>query len=211
MIYELRTYSAAAGQLGAVVKNSAEIGRPIRGDDYGKLEGYWTTEIGPLGRVMHLWSYESLDERRRLRAALARNRAWVEEYTSVARGQIVRQEVRLMEAFLPFKAPETEGNVYELRNYRTQVGRVREWAGHFADVMPARERHSRNVGGWITEAGQPNEVCHLWAYPDLNARAAARGAAGKDPEWQAFLKKSAHLIVEAHSTILLPAPHSPLQ
>ena len=25
--------------LGAVVKNSAEIGRPIRGDDYGKLEG----------------------------------------------------------------------------------------------------------------------------------------------------------------------------
>ena len=211
MIYELRTYSAAPGQLGTVVKNSAEIGRPIRGDDYGKLEGYWTTEIGPLGRVVHLWSYESLDERRRLRAALAENRAWVEEYIAVMRDRIVLQEVRLMEAFLPFKAPEEGGNVYELRCYRTRVGRVREWAGYFAEAMPARERHSRNVCAWVTEAGQPNEVCHLWAYPDLNARASARGAAGKDPEWQAFLKKSAHLIVEAHSTILLPAAHSPLQ
>ena len=211
MIHELRTYSVAAGQLDAVVKNSAEVGRPIRGDDYGQLEGYWTTEIGPLGQVVHLWRYESLEERRRLRAALARNRAWVEEYLPVLRTQLVRQDVRLMEPFLPFKAPESGGNVYELRNYRTQVGRVREWAGYFAEAMPARERHSRNVGAWVTEAGQPNEVCHLWAYPDLNARAAARGAAARDPQWQAFLKKSAHLIVEAHSTILLPAPHSPLQ
>lgn len=211
MIYELRTYTAAPGQIRAVVKNSAEVGRPIRGDDYGKLEGYWSTEIGPLGQVMHLWSYESLEERQRLRAALAENRAWVEDYLSVLRPQLVRQDIRLMNAFLPFKAPENEGNVYELRNYRTQVGRVREWAGHFADVMPARERHSRNVCAWVTEAGQPNEVCHLWAYPDLNARASARAAAARDPDWQAFLEKSAHLIVEAHSTILLPAPHSPIQ
>ena len=93
----------------------------------------------------------------------------MEDYLSVLRTQIVLQEVRLMEAFLPLKAPEQEGNVYELRNYRTQVGRVREWAGYFAEVMPARERHSPNVGAWVTEAGQPNEVCHLWAYPDLNA------------------------------------------
>ena len=41
---------------------------------------------------------------------------------SVLRTQIVLQEVRLMEAFLPFKAPPEAGNVYELRNYRTQVG-----------------------------------------------------------------------------------------
>ena len=211
MIYELRTYSVTGGQLGTVVKNSAEVGRAARGDDYGKLEGYWTTEIGQLGQVVHLWSYESLDERRRLRAALMKNREWVEDYVPVLRPLLLRQDVRLMEAFLPFKAPKQTGNVYELRCYRAQVGRIREWARNFSEVMPARERYSSNVGAWISEAGQPNEVCHLWAYADLNARAAARGAAGKDPEWQAFLKKSAHLIVEAHSTILLPAPHSPLQ
>lgn len=211
MIHELRTYSVAGGQIGTVVRNSAEVGRAARGDDYGKLEGYWTTEIGQLGQVVHLWSYESLDERRRLRAALTENRAWVEDYLPLLRPLILRQDVRLMEAFLPLKAPERAGNVYELRCYRTQVGRVREWARNFAEVMPARERYSRNVGAWVTEAGQPNEVGHLWAYPDLNARASARAAAGKDPEWRAFLAQNAPLIVEAHSTILLPAPHSPLQ
>ncbi len=211
MIHELRTYSVAGGQLGTVVRSSAEVGRPARGDDYGKLEGYWTTEIGQLGQVVHLWRYESLEERRRLRAALTENRAWVEDYLPLVRGLVLRQDIRLMEAFLPFKAPEAAGNVYELRCYRTQVGRVREWARHFAEAMPARERYSRNVGAWVTEAGQPNEVCHLWAYSDLNARASARAAAGKDPVWRAFLAQNAPLIVEARSTILLPAPHSPLQ
>jgi hypothetical protein len=54
-------------------------------------------------------------------------------------------------------------------------------------------------------------VCHLWAYPDLNARAEARGAAMKDPAWQEFLKKGPPLLEEMHSTIMLPAPHSPLK
>ena len=210
MIHELRTYSIAAGQLGTVVKNAGETGRAIRGDGYGRLEGYWTTEIGPLGKVVHLWSYPSLDERRRLRAALARNRAWVEEYLPLLHPHLVRQEIRLLDPFLPFKAPERAGNVYELRCYRVRAGRVREWADLFRAVMPVRERYSKNVGAWVTEAPQPNEVCHLWAYPGLDARMAIRAEVGKDPDWQAFLKRSAPLVEEAHSTILLPAPHSPL-
>ena len=211
MIHELRTYRIAAGRLAAVVKNAAEIGRAIRGDEYGRLEGYWTTEIGPLGQVVHLWSYPSLDERRRLRAELMQNRAWVDEYLPALLPDLVRQEIRLLDPVLPCKAPEQAGNVYELRCYRARAGRVREWAGLFTEVMPVRERYSKNVGTWVSEAPQPNEVCHLWAYPDLNARMAIRAEVGKDPDWQAFLKRSAPLIEEAHSTILLPAAHSPLQ
>ncbi len=70
MIYEMRTYTVAAGEMQTVVKNAGEVAREVRGDNFGKLEGYWITEIGPLGQVMHLWSYESLDERSRLREAL---------------------------------------------------------------------------------------------------------------------------------------------
>jgi len=77
--------------------------------------------------------------------------------------------------------------------------------------MPEREKYSKVVGLWATDAGQPNEVCHIWAYPDLNARAAARGNALKDPAWQEFLGKGTQLLEEMHSTIMLPAPHSPLQ
>mgnify|MGYP006198886163 CR=1 FL=1 len=54
------------------MKAAAEIGRPVRGNDYGVNHGYWTTEFGPLNQVWHLWSYESMAERDRLRAELAR-------------------------------------------------------------------------------------------------------------------------------------------
>jgi len=54
-------------------------------------------------------------------------------------------------------------------------------------------------------------VCHIWAYPDLNARAEARGNAMKDPAWQEFLKVGLPLLEEMQSTIMLPAPHSPLK
>ena len=47
MIYEMRTYTVAAGELPTVVKNAGEVAREVRGDNFGKLEGYWITEIGP--------------------------------------------------------------------------------------------------------------------------------------------------------------------
>jgi hypothetical protein len=211
MIYELRAYTLRTGKAPEAARNAGEIGRRIRGDDYGKLEGYWLTEIGPLNQVVHLWSYESLDERQRLRGALAENEAWRNEYLPLLRPHLVQQEVRLMHSILGPKAPERTGNVYELRCYQTEVGRAREWAKLISDYMPAREKYSKNVALWVVEAADPNEVCHIWAYDDLNARMAARGAAAQDPEWQEFLATSAPLLLRMQSTIMLPAAHSPLQ
>jgi hypothetical protein len=124
----------------------------------------------------------------------------------------VRQDVRLLNAVRPPVAPDTTGNIYEFRNYRAKTGgAVRKWLEAFTAVLPAREKYSKIVGLWQTEAGQPNEVCHIWAYPSLNARAEARANALKDPAWQEFLGKGPSLLEEMHSTIMLPAPHSPLR
>ena len=212
MIYELRTYTVKPGTLGDMVKASSTASRDIRGDEYGKLEGYWSTEIGPLNQVMHLWSYPDFNERARLRGELGKNPRWTGEYIPLIRPLIVRQDIRLLNAVRAPVAPATAGNVYEFRNYRTKpLGVVRQWLEIFTAVLPAREKYSKMVGLWQTEAGQPNEVCHIWAYPDLNARAEARSSAMKDPAWQEFLGKSGPMLEEMHSTIMLPAPHSPLQ
>ena len=110
---------------------------------------------------------------------------------------LVRQDVRLLNAIRPPVAPATSGNVYEFRNYRARTGgAVRQWIEHFTGVLPEREKYSKIVGLWQTEASQPNEVCHIWAYPSLNARAEVRGAALKDPAWQAFLAKGMPLLDE---------------
>jgi len=211
MIYELRTYTVKPGTVGDMVKAASTLSREIRGDNFGKLEGYWFTEIGPLNQVMHLWSYSDFNERARLRAELARNARWTGEYVALIRPFLARQEVRLLNAIKPPVAPASTGNIYELRNYRARPLAARDWIAAFTAALPAREKYSKIVGLWQTETGQPNEVCHIWAYPSLNARAEARTNASNDPVWKEFLGKGPAFLEEMHSTIMLPAPHSPLQ
>jgi len=211
MIYELRTYTLRQGALADVVKAASTVSRDIRGDNYGKLEGYWQTEIGPLNQVMHLWSYQDPNQRARLRAELGKNPRWVAEYIPLIRPHLVRQEARLLNGVRAPTAPERTPNIYEFRNYRARPGAAQQWLQLFTEALEVRETYSKIVGLWATEAPQVNEVCHIWAYPDLNARAAVRAAVAKDPGWQEFLKGSTGLLEEMHSTVMLPAPHSPLK
>jgi len=194
------------------VKAASTVSRDIRGDNYGKLEGYWSTDIGPLNQVMHLWSYSDFNERARLRKELAANPRWHQEYTPLIHPLLMRQDIRLLNAIRAPVAPASPGNIYEFRNYRAKTGgAVWQWLDAFTAALPAREKYSKIVGLWQTEAGQPNEVCHIWAYPSLNARTEARAAALEDPAWQDFLGKASPLLDEMHSTIMLAAPHSPLK
>ena len=212
MLYELRTYTLQPGTIGDMVKAASTVSREIRGDNFGKLEGYWTTEIGPLNQVMHLWSYNDFNERARLRGELAGNSHWSNEYIPLIRPLLVRQDIRLLNAVKPPVAPASKGNVYEFRNYRDKpAGALRQWLEAFTAALPAREKYSKMVGLWLTEASQPNEACHIWAYPSLNARTEARAKALEDPVWKEFLEKGPSWLDEMHSTIMLPAPHSPLK
>src|ERR1700750_2628543 len=195
MIYELRTYTVRPGTLGDIVKAASTVSLDIRGNNFGKLEGYWSTEIGPLNQVMHMWSYRDFEERAKLRAELAKNPRWGGEYLPPIRPLLVRQDVRLLNAIRPPVAPASTGNIYEFRNYRAKpAGAAKQWLDAFTAVLPAREKYSKIVGLWQTEAGPPHEGCHIWAYPSLNARVEARANAMKDPEWQEFLGKGPPLL-----------------
>jgi NIPSNAP len=210
MIYELRTSTAKQRSLSEVV-NAAGMALDIRKDSYGKLEGCWQTEIGPLNQVMELWSYQDLNQRARLLAELNTNSRWSSEYMPRLRPHLIRQEIRLLNEVRAPKGPVETPNIYEFRNYRTIPGGVARWLQLFTAVLEVREKYTWMVGLWATEAPQVDEVCHMWAYSDLNARLAARAAMQKDPGWQAFLRNSTGLLEELHSTVMLPAPHSPLQ
>ena len=104
MIYELRTYTLQPGKQGEYLKHNSEIGRPIRGDKFGKLEGSWTTEFGTLNQYVHLWAYADLVERERLRAELAKNEAWSRDYVPKIRPLLLAQENKILSAQLPAEA-----------------------------------------------------------------------------------------------------------
>src|SRR3989442_2785291 len=168
MIYELRTYTLSPGKQGEYLKLNSEAGRPIRGDKYGKLEGSWTTEFGTLNQYVHLWAYADLVERERLRGELAKNDAWGRDYLQKIRPLLLAQENKILSAQLPLKPPADGGHIYELRTYRSQVGKAGEWLGHFQKNMPARGKYFKNNSAWQTESAHLNQVGHHSADRDLN-------------------------------------------
>ena len=210
MIHELRQYTLKMGKLAEYLGHAKTIGRPARGNDYGVNHGYWTTEFGSLNQVWHIWSYASLDERARLRGELARNKAWTEEYLPRIRPLLERQDIRFIHPMKDITPPAAEGGIYELRIYRTNVGDARPYAENYLGIMPVREKYSRNVGLWVGESPQPNEVLHMWNYPSADARAKTRAALFQDQEWLAYLKGQ-RPVVEMQSTLLIPTDYSAMK
>ena len=76
MIVEQRTYTLHPGQhlkyLDTYEKEGLEIQRPI----LGNLVGYFYTDIGPLNQIVHMWVYDSLDERTKRRRKLFEDLGW---------------------------------------------------------------------------------------------------------------------------------------
>ena len=112
MLHELRTYTALPGKIPEVLKANEEVGRKVRGDDYGVLEGYWYTEMGPLNQVMHLWRYDSFEERARLRTELGKVEGWTKEYVPRLRPLLTQQSTRFLINTKPISKPEKDGNFF---------------------------------------------------------------------------------------------------
>ena len=213
MIYELRTYTFKPGTLPAYLKLNTEVGRVVRGDRYGRLVGGWTTEFGTINQYVHLWEYESVSERERLRGELANNPDWSPGYTSQIRPFMVSQEniILHVDPDVGVRPVEGRGHVYELRTYRGHPGEIAAWMKAFKNVLPTREKYSKPVGLWQSDVGFLNSAVHLWAYDDLNHRAAVRAAALADPVWAEYVAKSSGYLAQQQSVILNPTPASPLQ
>ena len=65
-IYELRTYTLRVGNLGPVIKIYREHGWPAfqAGGYDKKLIGYFTSDIGELNQIVHLWKFDDDGDRR---------------------------------------------------------------------------------------------------------------------------------------------------
>ena len=211
MLYELRTYTFHPGKINQYLEIAKNVGRPARGQNYGINCGYWTSEFGSLNQIWHLWQYDSFAERARLREELSKNKDWTTNYTPNIRPLIQRQDIRFLNALNGPHIPEKEGGFYELRMYRFNPGMAGPWAQRYKSIMPVREKYSKNVGLWIGEAPQPNEVLHMWNYPSVNDRMETRAAVFADPGWQGFLARAAGIVVDMHSTLLLPTAYSPMK
>ena len=65
-IYEKRTYSVTVGQMTEVIRLYSTLGYPaLEAGGFSKqLIGYFTSDTGELHQLMHLWRFDSDDDRR---------------------------------------------------------------------------------------------------------------------------------------------------
>lgn len=95
MIVEMRTYTLKPGTVAEYLKLYEEKGLGVHREILGTLIGYFTTEIGNINEVVHLWGYASLEDRQIRRRRLATNKEW-RDFLRSASPYFERQENRLL-------------------------------------------------------------------------------------------------------------------
>ena len=95
MIIEHRTYKIKPVKLNQLMDLYEKEGMKIHKKILGNQIGYFYTEIGPLNEIVHLYGYESLDDRAKRRKELAENEIW-QKYIAKAIDLFESQESKIL-------------------------------------------------------------------------------------------------------------------
>src|SRR5438105_14679043 len=119
MSYEIRTYGLKPGTVAEYEKRFADA-IEVR-TQYSQLYGIWHTEIGPLNQVVHIWAYDSLQQRADIRAEAAKDPSG--KWPPKGAGLLAQQENDILMPIEGMKPLSGEhGGVYELRMYTYPPG-----------------------------------------------------------------------------------------
>jgi hypothetical protein len=185
-------------------KNFAEA-LPYR-QKYSKLAAFWHTEIGPLNQVIHVWPYESLEERTRIRAEVAKDANWPPRNDGLILN--MESEIFIPADFMrPMGGDQSLGNIYEMRSYTYQPGSMNEVLKRWAAAIPHREEFSPLAAGMYSELGGLNKWVHIWPYKDLEERNRIRAEASKTPHWPPPTRE---FLVRQENKMMVPATFSPM-
>lgn len=77
MFVDERIYTLHAGKVPVFLKLYEEEGMAAQTRILGKMVGYYFTEFGALNQVVHMWAYESFEERVRRRKELLSSQEWI--------------------------------------------------------------------------------------------------------------------------------------
>jgi hypothetical protein len=206
MYYEIRTYDVEPFTMGEVMKrfNEALQNREVPGGPVG----VWATDIGPLSQFIHLWVWDSLDQREAERAAAYKDPAWPPKISEFLTGPMT-SEIFVPYGFSPELKPGKYGPFYEMRSYILRVGEIPKIAENWPKALDKRTKYSALLTAMHSEIGGLNKFVHIWPYDSLDTRHEVRAKSVADGAWPA--PGAAGSIVRMESKIMLPAPFSPLQ
>jgi len=111
-------------------------------------------------------------------------------------------------------AAQQETRFFELRTYYAAPGKLPDLQARFRDhTLKIFEKHGMaNMGYWVPETNQEQQLIYLLAYPSRDAREKAWKEFFADPEWQSVAKESERngkLVTKVDSVFLTPTDFSP--
>lgn len=205
MFIEMRTYVLRPGTMVAFEERFVE-GLTAR-LQFSKLGGLWRSEVGDLNQVVHIWPYESFEERERIGHAARKTGKWPPNTHEF----IITQETKIVQ-LAPFSPPIEEralGNLYEFRTYTYRPGTMPMVLERFGEVMAARTKISPLAMAGHTIIGPLNQYIHVWAYKDGGERERLRGEASNTVKgWPPQTKE---YLVKQENMLMVPAACSPLK
>jgi hypothetical protein len=76
MIVDHRTYELLPGRLRDFLAVYEKEGFPVQTRHLGQPLAYYTTEVGNVNEIVHIWGYVDMADRAKRRAAMAADPAW---------------------------------------------------------------------------------------------------------------------------------------
>ena len=101
-IVDMRIYTIRPRGMPEYLRLFEELALPVALRHWGAPIGFYTTQIGPLNQVVHLWGFDSLEAMQRGRDVLGADPDFA-KYLELTTGLVVAQEDRII-APVAFKA-----------------------------------------------------------------------------------------------------------
>jgi hypothetical protein len=94
-LVDLRTYTLALRRMPDFLEVFDRLAMPVLLRHLGRPLGVWTSAVGPLNQVVHLWGYDNMGDLQRRHAARDRDADWP-AYLQASAELITAQENRLI-------------------------------------------------------------------------------------------------------------------
>jgi NIPSNAP protein len=168
---------------------------------------FWHTEIGPLNEIIHVWPYQDLNERARIRAESAKATGWPPKIQEFVVN--MKSEILVPFPFSPALKPGKFGPVYEMRCYDLVPGSLPGTMERWEAKLPGRIKFSPLAVVGSVDIGPANRFIHIWPYASLQQRVDTRKQAVEAGAWPPG--GGAGTLLAQENKILLPAAFSPMQ
>jgi len=204
MIVEMRTYQLKPRSVAEVEKRFAEP-LPAR-MKLSPLAGFWHTDVGGLNQIIHMWPYENLAARERIRAEAVKDGTWPPKIGEFI--ETMETKILIPAPFSPPLAPRQLGTIYEFRSYLYRPGMMAKVIARWSEAIGERVKLSPLAGAWYTEIGPLNQWVHVWAYQDAGERQRVRAAAVERGIWP---PPGSEPPLRQETILAMPADFSPLR